>query len=55
MILPSSIRRLFYRYHADRLDPERHAAIICRISRFLPQVVSRSLSRPRGIQAAPPG
>lgn len=28
MILPPSIRRLFYRYHADRLDTDRHAAII---------------------------
>jgi hypothetical protein len=28
MSLPRSIQRLFYRYHADRLDPGRHAAII---------------------------
>jgi hypothetical protein len=28
MIRPTSIRRLFYRYHADRLDTDRDAAII---------------------------
>jgi hypothetical protein len=28
MSLPPAIRRLFYRYHADRLDTDRHAAII---------------------------
>ena len=28
MSLPPTIQRLFYRYHADRLDPDRHAAII---------------------------
>ncbi len=28
MTLPLRIQRLFYRYHTDRLDPERHAAII---------------------------
>lgn len=28
MKLPASIQRLFYRYHTDRLDTTRHAAII---------------------------
>lgn len=28
MMLPPSIQRLFYRYHADRLDTDRHAAMI---------------------------
>ncbi len=28
MMLPDAIQRLFYRYHADRLDSDRHAAII---------------------------
>ncbi|PSR33819.1 MAG: hypothetical protein C7B46_08205 [Sulfobacillus benefaciens] len=28
MRLPPKIQRLFYRYHADRLDPNHHAAII---------------------------
>jgi len=28
MSLPPAIQRLFYRYHADRLDPDRDAAII---------------------------
>lgn len=28
MTLPLHIQRLFYRYHADRLNTERHAAII---------------------------
>ncbi len=28
MMLPPSVQRLFHRYHADRLDPQRHAAVI---------------------------
>ena len=28
MILPTSIQRLFYRYHADRLDTTRHEPLI---------------------------
>ncbi|NMP24400.1 hypothetical protein HIJ39_18930, partial [Sulfobacillus sp. DSM 109850] len=28
MTLPMRIQRLFYRYHADLLDSERHAAVI---------------------------
>lgn len=28
MILPLAIQRFFYRYHPDRLDTDRHAAII---------------------------
>ena len=28
MTLPISVQRLFYRYHADRLDTVEHAAII---------------------------
>ncbi|PSR22589.1 hypothetical protein SAMN00768000_3630 [Sulfobacillus thermosulfidooxidans DSM 9293] len=28
MTLPPSLHRLFYRYHADQLDTERHAALI---------------------------
>jgi len=28
MPIPPAIQRLFYRYHADRLDPVHHAAII---------------------------
>ena len=28
MTLPLPIQRLFYRYHAERLDTERHAALI---------------------------
>jgi hypothetical protein len=28
MMLPVAIQRLFYRYHADLLDTDRHAAII---------------------------
>ena len=28
MMLPGPIRRLFYRYHADQLDTDRHAALI---------------------------
>lgn len=28
MTLPLRVRRLFYRYHTERLDTERHAALI---------------------------
>ncbi len=28
MMLPDSIQRLFYRYHTDRLDTDRHTALI---------------------------
>jgi hypothetical protein len=28
MSIPPAIQRLFYRYHADRLDTDRHAEII---------------------------
>ncbi|MGC8489687.1 MAG: DUF6922 domain-containing protein [Clostridia bacterium] len=28
MMIPPSVQRLFHRYHADRLDPRHHAAII---------------------------
>ena len=28
MTIPLSVKRLFHRYHADRLEPRRHAAII---------------------------
>jgi hypothetical protein len=28
MLIPPPVQRLFHRYHTERLDPRRHAAII---------------------------